>query len=343
MLKKFLNKLYSVKYLSILILLTGIVYLLAIHFILNPTILQLSFLFILFIVFYLIIIIHVGKERARELSEIKSVIKKIRNNEYVTSHDISLSNRLGELEDEIKLMFIRSRNDIENLKKLEQVRTEFLGNVSHELRTPIFSIQGYLETLLDGALEDPKVNKLFLQKANNHTINLNNLLNDLIDISMIESGQMKMSFRFFYIHEFLQGMFNEFKPIAEKKNLEIILKSANPKLQVYGDKNRLKQVISNLLTNAIKYSERGSVEFGIVEEPQFGRIYIKDTGFGIAEKDLKRIFERFYRVEKDRSREMGGTGLGLAIVKHIVEAHESKIEVKSQIGVGSEFYFRLKK
>ncbi|KAF0151722.1 MAG: histidine kinase [Ignavibacteria bacterium] len=283
------------------------------------------------------------KARSIELQEIRNLIRKIRLNEYKDSIDISLSKNLQDLEEEIKAMFNRTQSDIQNLKKLEQVRTEFLGNVSHELRTPIFSIQGYIETLLDGALGDTKVNRAFLQKAINHTLNLNNLLNDLIDISMIESGQMKMSFRFFNIHEFLKSVESEFRASAENKNLVFSLHSPNPKLDLYGDKQRLKQVMSNLVTNSIKYTESGSVEIGVIEEGSFGKIYVKDTGLGIPSSDIARIFERFYRIERDRSREMGGSGLGLAIVKHIIEAHESKIEVKSQLGTGSEFIFRLKK
>ena len=128
-----------------------------------------------------------------------------------------------------------------------------------------------------------------------------------------------------------------------KKNLVLSIHSPNPKLDLYGDKQRLKQVLSNLITNAIKYTESGSIEAGVIEEGNYGKIYVRDTGLGIPEADLSRIFERFYRIDRDRSREMGGTGLGLAIVKHIIEAHDSKIEVSSRLGIGSEFIFRLKK
>ncbi|MEW6652086.1 MAG: ATP-binding protein [Bacteroidota bacterium] len=309
----------------------------------SPTNTQAILLLVLFLFLNILLLIFNSKARSIELQEIRNVIRKIRLNDRNGSIDISLSKNLQDLEDEIKAMFNRTQNDIQNLKKLEQIRTEFLGNVSHELRTPIFSIQGYIETLLDGALGDTKVNRAFLQKARNHTLNLNNLLNDLIDISMIESGQMKMSFRYFNIHEFLKSIEAEFRVSAEMKNLVFSLHSPNPKLDLYGDKQRLKQVMSNLVTNSIKYTESGSVEIGVIEEGNFGRVYVKDSGLGIPKADLARIFERFYRIERDRSREMGGTGLGLAIVKHIVEAHESKIEVKSQLGAGSEFIFRLKK
>ena len=285
----------------------------------------------------------IGSRRLKELEEIKTIIANIRNNSYKNSDEIRLSNNLQGMQEEIKEMFNKAKSDVEYLKRLERIRTEFLGNVSHELRTPIFSIQGYIETLLNGAINDEKVNKNFLAKANQHTINLNNLLNDLIDISMIESGEMRMSFRYFAVKEYLEGIVNEMKPLADDKNIELILEPVKEKLQLFGDKNKLKQVFVNLITNAIKYTEQGSVRILVEEENDFGKIIVKDTGIGIPGEDIPRIFERFFRVDKARSRAVGGTGLGLAIVKHIVEAHGSKVEVISEAGKGSEFSFRLKK
>lgn len=293
--------------------------------------------------FNIILILVYGKNRNRELDSIKNIIGKIRTNSFSMADEIKLGNDLKDLEEEIKSMFLRTQNDITYLKKLEHVRTEFLGNVSHELRTPIFAIQGFLETLLDGAINDEKVNKTFLEKANQHTINLNNLLNDLIDISMIESGKMLMSFRYFNIHEFLESIVHEFKPYALRKNLQLDLVPFNPSLLLFGDRQRLKQVMTNLIMNALKYTETGSIEVGVMEEENTGKIFVRDTGIGIPENDISRIFERFYRIDKDRSRELGGTGLGLAIVKHIIEAHGSKVEVVSELGKGSEFSFRLKR
>ncbi|MDH7603932.1 MAG: ATP-binding protein [Melioribacter sp.] len=284
-----------------------------------------------------------AKKRELEIDIITRTINYIRKNKYSSSEEIHLPKNLADLEDEIRKMFLKVKNDINHLKKLERTRTEFLGNVSHELRTPIFAIQGYIETLLDGAIDDKKVNRTFLQKANQHVINLNNLLNDLIDISMIESKQMKMSLRYFQVAPFLENIINEMKPYAEKKNLDLVLLPINKSLEIFGDKERLKQVMNNLITNAIKYTETGKIEVGVDEYEKDARIFVRDTGIGIDEKDLNRIFERFYRVDKNRSRDMGGTGLGLAIVKHIVEAHNSKVEVKSKLGKGSEFSFVLKK
>lgn len=285
----------------------------------------------------------IGSKRNKELNEIKTLISNIRKNVYINPEDIKLSRYLTGLQEEIKLMFEKTKNDIEYLKKLERMRTEFLANVSHELRTPIFAIQGYIETLLNGAINDAKVNNSFLEKANLHTINLSNLLNDLIDISMIESGEMRMSFRYFNLNEYLEPLVKELSLMAEEKNLELVYHPAKEGLLVFGDRSKLRQVFVNLVQNSIKYTETGKVEILSVEEPKNVKIIIRDTGIGIPPEDLTRIFERFYRVDKARSRAVGGTGLGLAIVKHIVEAHGSKIEVKSTVDKGSEFSFRLKK
>ena len=306
-----------------------------------------SNLFVLFIICLILLSVlllnFLGKRRLKELNDIKRVIFNIRKNYLKKTEEIKLTKNLHGVEEEIQKMFEKMKNDINYLTRLEKMRTEFLANVSHELRTPIFAIQGYVETLLDGAISDEKVNKYFLEKANQHTINLSNLLNDLIDISMIESGEMRMSFRYFNIDEYISTLTKEIEPMAKDKGLELVHHPVRANLQLLGDKDKLRQVFINLITNAIKYTENGKIEIFVEEEKKFGRIIIKDTGIGIPEEDLARIFERFYRVDKARSRAVGGTGLGLAIVKHIVEAHDSKIEVKSEVGKGSEFSFKLKK
>lgn len=291
----------------------------------------------------IIFFVRIGRKRNTEIESVRKIIYRIRKNELQNPSEIKLTKPLELLEDEIKEMFSKNVNDIEYLKKLERIRTEFLGNVSHELRNPIFAIQGYIETLRDGAIDDVSVNKHFLGKAAEHTINLSNLLNDLIDISMIESGEMRLSFRYFDVNEFLQPVVNQLKNLADDKNLELIFHPCRNNLKLFGDRNKLKQALDNLISNAIKYTEQGKIEVCVEEEEKFGRIIVRDTGIGIPEDDLSRIFERFYRVDKARSKAVGGTGLGLAISKHIIEAHSSKIQVKSKPGEGSEFSFTLKK
>jgi two-component system, OmpR family, phosphate regulon sensor histidine kinase PhoR len=282
---------------------------------------------------------------SRPMVKIAESAEKIRAGNLETRIEIRSKDEIGLVAHAVNEMVDQLKQDITKLKKLEQVRSQFLGNVSHELRTPIFALQGFLETLIDGAIDDPTVNRDFLEKAHAHALRLNTLLNDLIEISSIESGEMKMSFRYFNIKEFLASTVEDFQPVAASQSVTIALAGAiDPALQVLGDKNRLTQVLSNLINNAIKYNtEGGSVTVSVRDEKNVVWIDIADTGYGIAEEHLTRIFERFYRVDKERSREAGGTGLGLAIVKHIVEAHGGEVTVTSTLGKGSTFSFPVKK
>jgi two-component system phosphate regulon sensor histidine kinase PhoR len=255
------------------------------------------------------------------------------------------NDEIGDLARAINDMAEKLGSDITQLRKLERIRSEFLANVSHELRTPIFSIQGFIETLQDGAIDDPAVNREFLEKAHRHASRLNDLLNDLIEISRIESGEMKMSFRYFSVAEFVRQMVEEMRPTAERKGISLTFTpSLGEREQAFGDRDRLRQVMVNLLDNAIKYTEPGGTVTcaASIEGPQCA-IRVSDTGHGIAAEHHSRIFERFYRVDKDRSRDVGGTGLGLAIAKHIVEAHGGTIGVNSTVGKGSTFTFTLKR
>lgn len=236
------------------------------------------------------------------------------------------------------------QTDILELKKLEQYRREFLGNVSHELRTPAFTIQGYIESLQRGAINDPVLAEKFLERAHSNLLRLNTLVNDLMEISQIESGEMRMRFRYFDIAPLLQQVVEELEPGATLKNLSLALDLGtgnDEEIEVYGDKERIKQVLVNLVDNAIKYTDKGVITLSIrVEEHKTG-ITVSDTGMGIPREHLPRIFERFYRVDKNRSREAGGTGLGLAIVKHILEKHNTKMTVESEMGKGTTFMFML--
>ena len=285
----------------------------------------------------------IGRRRNKELDEIKTIINNIRKNKYNSEEEIQLGSNLLSLQKAIKKMFKKEKSDIEYLQRLQKMRSQFLANVSHELRTPIFAIQGYIESLLNGGLNDKNVNMRFLEKANQNTLSLSNLLNDLIDISMIESGEMRMSYRYFKVNDLINQVVQENRKIAEDKNLELSYRPAREDLEVFGDKDKLRQVLVNLILNSIKYTEKGKVEVLIEEENKHAKIIVRDTGIGIPENYLDRIFERFFRIDKARSRSQGGTGLGLAIVKHIIEAHNSKVVVTSKEGEGSEFSFLLKK
>jgi two-component system phosphate regulon sensor histidine kinase PhoR len=236
----------------------------------------------------------------------------------------------------------RAAHDIDEMRRLERVRSEFIANVSHELRTPIFSVQGYLETLLDGAMDDPAVAIPFLEKAYHNAMRLNVLLNDLIDISRIESGELKFSFRYFDIVDLITELVHTSEIRARQANVTVAF-THDAARSVYGDKERLSQVLTNLLDNAIKYNVDGG-RVNVITRAVEGGLHIEicDTGIGIPEQHLSRIFERFYRVDKDRSRAVGGTGLGLAIVKHILEAHDAHIDVSSKAGEGTRIGFNLR-
>lgn len=281
----------------------------------------------------------------RPLRRVISLVESQRSKEGAQRVVLETSDEFLRLSDALNTIFEAFRSDISRMKKLERVRTEFLGNVSHELRTPIFSTQGLLETLLGGAIDDKKVNTDFVQKALNNTERLNTLLGELIDISRIESGEMKLRFRFFDIVPLLQDIVDQMRTLAQQRKIVLTLHGDVSKpIDVYGDKERLQQVIVNLTDNAVKYSEPGdTITVRFVENKDRVEISVQDTGIGIAPQHLPRIFERFYRVDRDRSREMGGTGLGLAIVKHIVEAHDAEINVRSDVGVGSTFTFWVNK
>lgn len=292
-----------------------------------------------------VVSLRVSKWITRPVHEVADVAQAIGRGELDRRMLVRSRDEIGTLATAINQMADKLGNDIRSLKKLERVRSEFLANVSHELRTPIFSIQGFLETLLDGAVDDPSVNREFLDKAHRQTIRLNTLLNDLIEISRIESGDMKMSFRYFPVVEFVTQVVEEMRGLAAKKNITLdIVSEADLNENVYGDRERLKQAVVNLIDNGIKYTDPGGrVTCRIRPDGSECSIDVEDTGSGIAEEHLSRIFERFYRVDRDRSRAVGGTGLGLAIVKHIVEAHGGTVTVTSEVGKGSRFSFRLKR
>ena len=235
--------------------------------------------------------------------------------------------------------------EIEQLKKEEEFRRNFLADVAHELKTPIFAAQGFVHTLLDGAISDDGVNRKFLNKSAKSLDNLENLVSDLMTISQLESGNVKLEFEYLNLTALTKERIELLEHKAAKKNTAIKF-STNQKepIEVFGDIQRLGQTLTNLIDNAIKYgNENGTIE--VILKVSSGkkkvRVIIKDDGPGMDNEHLSRIFERFYRIDKSRSRETGGTGLGLAIVKHILEVHESKINVESELGKGTKFTFAL--
>ena len=232
-------------------------------------------------------------------------------------------------------------HDLTRLKQLEHTREEFVANVSHELRTPLSLIKGYVETLLDGARNHPEVAERFLKIIQRNANRLDLLIQDLLSISALESGRIKLNLQPVELHPLVEKVFTDLHAKAENKNVSLV--SGLPELTANGDVNRLDQVLANLVDNAIKYGRaNGSVKVG-GKKLDDGRleIFVQDDGPGIPPESLDRVFERFYRVDKARSRDQGGTGLGLSIVKHIVQAHGGEVRVESELGQGSTFFFTL--
>ena len=236
--------------------------------------------------------------------------------------------------------------EIETLKIREEYRREFLGNVSHELKTPLFTVQGYLLTLLDGAMDDKNIRKKYLQRAEKGVERLIYIVKDLDMITKLETGDINLDVSKFNIIEVIQNVFDLLEMRASKKHITLTFdnKYAKP-IWIIGDQEKVQQVVTNLVVNSIKYGkEGGTTEVGI-EDLVNNKVIIRitDNGEGIEKQHIPRLFERFYRVDKSGARSEGGSGLGLAIVKHIIEGHNEKIYVESQFGVGSEFSFTMEK
>jgi two-component system phosphate regulon sensor histidine kinase PhoR len=247
---------------------------------------------------------------------------------------------------EVKKFATDKKIEIETLKVREEYRREFLGNVSHELKTPLFTVQGYLLTLLDGAMDDKNIRKKYLQRAEKGVERLIFIVQDLDMITRLEMGDLNLNLSTFNIVEVVQNVFDLLEMKAEKKNIILSFDNKYSKpIMVFADKEKIQQVMTNLVVNSIKYGKvNGFTEVGIEDLVDSKVIVrVKDNGEGIEKQYIPRLFERFYRVDKSGARAEGGSGLGLSIVKHIIEAHGEKIYVESQFGVGSEFSITLEK
>ena len=261
-----------------------------------------------------------------------------------------LTSKLNETGEKLEEMFDQLQKEQSELEKLERIRKDFVINVSHELRTPLASIQGYAETLLDGAIHDPDHNVRFLQIIRQNAERLTRLTADLLTLSRLELKSQKLNFASYYINGLLGNAMDSMKPLADKKEVELVLDAAPPDeegnaIEVFVDSEAMHQILANLIDNALKYtSVGGRVTLGarlLANTPGMVEVAVTDTGVGIPEEDLPRLFERFYRVDKARSRELGGTGLGLAIVKHLTRSMGGDVAVDSEVGRGSTFRFTV--
>lgn len=277
---------------------------------------------------------------------VKKIYDDVSLLENSTFRSKSVTTDMATLTREVQKFATGKKLEIEMLKVREEYRREFLGNVSHELKTPLFTVQGYLSTLLDGAMKDKTLRKKYLQRAEKGVDRLIYIVQDLDMISKLESGDLHLEKSTFDIVKLVQNVFDLLEMEASKKDILLMFDQKYSKpILVEGDSEKIEQAIINLIVNSIKYGkEKGSTEVSIEDLTRNKVIIrIKDDGEGIERHNIPRLFERFFRVDKSGSRLTGGSGLGLAIVKHIIEAHDEKIYIESSFGVGSEFSFSLEK
>ena len=284
----------------------------------------------------------------KEVNKIYSMLSDLKTDDFdfIKKRDQNRSmNPIKGVNAEIYDYASQKQQEIDELKKMEAFRREFFADVSHELKTPIFSAQGFIHTLLDGAMDDPVVAKKFLTRAGKALDGLDKLVQNLLSISKMESGDISMNKEKYDIKEQVEEIYEQFEAKSELKQIELIIENKKGQsTEAYADKIRIGQVMNNLISNAMKYCDTPSkVTVKFEELKDSLKISVSDTGLGIPKEDINRIFERFYRVEKSRAKDRGGTGLGLAIVRHIVHAHGDSIKVESKVGKGSTFSFKLKK
>lgn len=307
----------------------------------------LPFLLIFFLVIYVFSFIvlqyRVEKFIYRRVKKIYDNISLLESSTFI---DQPITTDMESLTRQVNKFATDKKLEIEMLKVREEYRREFLGNVSHELKTPLFTVQGYISTLLDGAMEDKTIRKKYLKRAEKGVERLIYIVEDLDMITKLEVGDLNLEFSEFDIVELIQNAFDLLELKADKKKITLAFENYHIQpVFVKGDKDKIQQVLENLIVNSIKYGKEGGLtEVGVINlTKKKVLIRISDNGEGVEKQNIPRLFERFYRVNKSGSRSEGGSGLGLAIVKHIIEAHKEKIYVESEFGIGSEFSFTMTK
>ena len=303
----------------------------------------LIFVLLTFVACFVILQIRVEKFIYKRIKQIYDDVSLLESTSFSTG---AITTDMKTLTEEIEKFAKDKKIEIDTLKIREEYRKEFLGNVSHELKTPLFTVQGYIHTLLDGAMEDRKVRKKYLQRAAKGVERLIYIIKDLDLITRLEVGELHLDMEDFDIIELIQSVFDLLEMKAAKKRISLVFDMDYPEpVYVHADKEKIRQVLTNLLVNSIKYGQLDGTTEVSVENLIKNKVIVRvtDNGEGIEEQHLTRLFERFYRIDKSGSRREGGSGLGLAIVKHIIEAHKEKIYVESVVDVGSEFSFTLEK
>lgn len=295
---------------------------------------------------YFIIKYAVEKFIYEKIRIIYKNIRQLKLSKNNKEKQLSVTDWLENVNQEVKSWVEDRSKELEDLKKLEKYRREYIGNVSHELKTPIFNIQGYILTLLDGGLEDKNINREYLLKTEKSINRMISIIQDLEAISQLESGELKLEYTRFDMISLVKEVFDFLEIKAKKKKVKLFISPTKEKqIWVNADKKRIRQVLTNLIENSIKYScdENAYTKVSFFDMDDIILTEVADNGIGVSESDIPRLFERFYRTDKGRSRGQGGTGLGLSIVKHIIEAHEQTINVRSGLGLGTTFGFTLRK
>lgn len=279
------------------------------------------------------------------INKINGIYKELDLIQNVSTSKTSINTDMSALRKQIRDYAKNKNQEIETLKGQEEYRKEFLGNISHELKTPLFTIQGYILTLLDGAKDKPELCEKYLKRAEKGVERLEYIINDLDLITELEVGQFKLNIQRFDIVALINNIFEILEIKAAKKQITLMLARKYEPIYVKGDIGRIRQVLVNLIVNSLKYGHKNGTTEISIEKLIDSKMIIRvtDNGEGIKKENIPRLFERFFRVDKSRSREEGGSGLGLAIVKHIIEAHNEQIYVESVYGIGSEFSFTLEK
>lgn len=302
-----------------------------------------AFVFSILIVSFFIIQFRVERFIYKRVKKIYDDVSLLEN---TTFRNQPITTDMATLTQEVKKFARDKKLEIETLKIREEYRREFLGNVSHELKTPLFTVQGYLLTLLDGAMDDKNIRKKYLQRAEKGVERLIYIVKDLDMISKLETGDINIELSEFNIVEIIQNVFELLEMRAAKKNITLTFDTNYKRpVNVLADEEKIQQVVTNLVMNSIKYGKQGGTTEVSIEDLVNNKVIIRitDNGEGIEKFHIPRLFERFYRVDKSGARSEGGSGLGLAIVKHIIESHNEKIYVESEFGIGSEFSFTLEK
>lgn len=281
---------------------------------------------------------------SQRLELARKTLKEVRKHRFESLRKLSVArgDELSALVWQVYRTGLALEKENGELRKMENYRREFLGNVSHELKTPLFAVKGFAETLLDGALEDDRVRRAFVEKILRNTDRLYALTNDLNELSRLDTGELKFEKAPFAMGRVAQEVVESLDAKAHSRGLSLTLRADADLPPALGDRDRIRQVLTNLIDNAIKYTQTGGhVDVRIRREGGSVVAVVQDTGVGLAPQHIPRVTERFYRVDRSRSRDEGGTGLGLAIVKHILAAHDTQLRIESQVGQGSAFTFAL--